>query len=143
MDPELFYVGLKALIVQNGRLLMLCRMKPKGISHWDFPGGRMGAGENPHTTLIREIQEELHGVHNIEIGPAVHVHHLTTFRPNGHGLFLVFFQVQVTLPDLVVTPDHSELHWFTKSEVEALPDRPELQFEPGYRAAALKALSDA
>ncbi len=140
MQPGLFYVGLEALIVQDGCLLMLQRLKREGISHWDLPGGRMAAGEDLRATLFRELQEEIQGIADVTVKSVVHVHQLTTFKPDGNSLFLAFFLVEATLPSQLVTPDHSYPRWLSKTEIEALPDLPELQFEEGYRAAALKAL---
>ncbi len=49
-----------ALIDADGRVLLAQR--PAGKAHgglWEFPGGKIDAGETPEAALIREIKEEL------------------------------------------------------------------------------------
>lgn len=49
-----------ALLDDAGRVLM--QRRPAHRAHgglWEFPGGKLEAGEGPRTALIREIDEEL------------------------------------------------------------------------------------
>ena len=49
-----------ALIDPDGRVLMAQRPAGKNLAGlWEFPGGKMEAGERPEDTLIRELNEEL------------------------------------------------------------------------------------
>jgi 8-oxo-dGTP diphosphatase len=49
-----------ALIDPDGRVLMAQRPAGKNLAGlWEFPGGKMEAGERPEDTLIRELGEEL------------------------------------------------------------------------------------
>jgi len=49
-----------ALIDPDGRVLMAQRPAGKNLAGlWEFPGGKMEAGERPEDTLIRELREEL------------------------------------------------------------------------------------
>ena len=54
------YVAACALIDTDGRILM-CK-RPNGKPHaglWEFPGGKIEAGERPEETIVRELREEL------------------------------------------------------------------------------------
>jgi len=49
-----------ALIDVDGRVLLAQRPQGRAMAGlWEFPGGKMEAGERPEQTLIRELKEEL------------------------------------------------------------------------------------
>jgi 8-oxo-dGTP diphosphatase len=49
-----------ALIDADGRVLIAQRPEGKPMAGlWEFPGGKIEAGERPEQTLIRELNEEL------------------------------------------------------------------------------------
>ena len=49
-----------ALVDQDGRILLAQRPEGKALAGlWEFPGGKLEPGEDPETSLIRELHEEL------------------------------------------------------------------------------------
>lgn len=53
-------VAAAALVDADGRVLLAQRPAGKAMAGlWEFPGGKVEAGERPETALIRELQEEL------------------------------------------------------------------------------------
>lgn len=57
---KIVLVSAVALIDSEGRVLLAQRPEGKSMAGlWEFPGGKMEAGESPEAALIRELKEEL------------------------------------------------------------------------------------
>ena len=50
-----------AAVVERGGRVMLCQRLPDAHNplKWEFPGGKLEAGESPEAALARELREEL------------------------------------------------------------------------------------
>jgi 8-oxo-dGTP diphosphatase len=58
--PGLVIVVAAVLVDADGRVLLAQRPADKSMAGlWEFPGGKVGAGETPEAALIRELAEEL------------------------------------------------------------------------------------
>jgi 8-oxo-dGTP diphosphatase len=56
----LLLVAAAALLDQSGRVLITQRPQDKSLPGlWEFPGGKVEAGEAPEAALVRELKEEL------------------------------------------------------------------------------------
>ena len=54
------FVAAAALVDVDGRVLICQRREGKQLAGlWEFPGGKVEAGETPEACLIRELDEEL------------------------------------------------------------------------------------
>jgi 8-oxo-dGTP diphosphatase len=59
-DMRLVLVSAVALVDIDGRVLLAQRPDGKAMAGlWEFPGGKVEAGETPEAALIRELREEL------------------------------------------------------------------------------------
>ncbi len=57
---KLLLVVAVALVDADGRILLAQRPEGKTLAGlWEFPGGKLEAGERPEDALIRELKEEL------------------------------------------------------------------------------------
>jgi 8-oxo-dGTP diphosphatase len=78
------------IIERRGRLL-ICRRKPEQVHplKWEFPGGKVEAGETPEQALARELEEELGivGAAGEEITRYQHTY------PGRDPILLIFFRV--------------------------------------------------
>lgn len=60
VDRPIVLVAACALIDPDGRILLTRRPEGKSMAGlWEFPGGKLDAGETPEAGLIRELREEL------------------------------------------------------------------------------------
>ena len=60
VSVKLVLVAACALVDVDGRVLLAERPAGKSMPGlWEFPGGKVEAGERPEDTLIRELKEEL------------------------------------------------------------------------------------
>ena len=51
-------VGVGALIIKNGKLLLVKRGAMPGQGRWSIPGGLVELGERVQDTVVREVKEE-------------------------------------------------------------------------------------
>ena len=57
---KIVLVAAVALVDADGRVLLSKRLEDKQLGGlWEFPGGKVEAGERPEAALIRELREEL------------------------------------------------------------------------------------
>jgi 8-oxo-dGTP diphosphatase len=80
-----------ALFLKDNKLLICQRTRYQPLPlKWEFPGGKIETGEQPHEALVREIDEEL-GVVPV-VGPEVaRIQH--TYK-NGGTVNLRFYLVE-------------------------------------------------
>lgn len=59
-NPTYLFVVAAALVDQHGMILVQQRPEGKNLAGlWEFPGGKVEAGESPVEALVRELDEEL------------------------------------------------------------------------------------
>src|SRR5882757_9825837 len=78
------------ILEQNGQLL-ICRRRADQPhpGKWEFPGGKLEAGETPETALVRELREEL----GIESGEPAEIARYEFTYPGRKPILLVFLKV--------------------------------------------------
>ncbi|MEI6499372.1 MAG: NUDIX domain-containing protein [bacterium] len=113
-------ITIKAIIQDHQGKILLVR---GGDNLWEMPGGRVEIGDGVEKTLRRELGEEL-GIHDVEIGDIVGVSDSLMALHNSQ-LFIIAYSCKINPTiELKLSDEHSELGWFSQSEIEKLDIMP-------------------
>lgn len=115
-----------AVIFRDGKILAAKRLAggPSGLK-WEFPGGKVEAGELPEAALVREIEEELGMAITVQEPLGLYVTELGKWR----------LQLQCFVCHTTDEPSrmeaHSEIRWCDRHELDgldwAVPDVPAVE----------------
>ena len=92
MDSETrVIVEVVAAVIERGGLILIGQRKPRGrhALKWEFPGGKVEAGEESGEALVRELREEL----GIEAGIGEEMARYDVRYPAGPLTHLLFYRV--------------------------------------------------
>lgn len=112
-------VGVGALILQGGRLLLVKRGSQPGLGKWSIPGGLVELGENVRDAMVRETREEV-GL-EVEAVRLIDVFDSITRDEKGdvqYHFVVVNFFVRVVGGSLQTASDILEAAWVPIDEVE-------------------------
>lgn len=107
-----------AILIRNGRMLLIRRKNPPSLDMFAFPGGRAEPGESPEETALREFEEETGIVaHDPRLFATYDLH---SENPGRH-FHLSVFLVQADAEAIAeARDDAADAGWFTPAEVRAL-----------------------
>ena len=118
--PDQPIVGVGAVIVCDGKILLEKRRNDPGKGKWSIPGGLVELGESTERTVIREVKEET-GL-DVEKPEHVDVVDNIDFDENGkvkyHFIIIDYF-VKLKGGEAKAGSDAEELKWVSFGEVEA------------------------
>jgi 8-oxo-dGTP diphosphatase len=119
--PDRPFVGVGAVIAQDGRVLLIKRGHAPAIGEWSIPGGAVEVGETVREAVVREVQEETGLI--VEAGDLLGVFDRVLHDPADR------IQFHYVLIDFLCTPlggqlkangDAAEARWFTAKEIGEL-----------------------
>jgi ADP-ribose pyrophosphatase YjhB (NUDIX family) len=103
-----------AVIVRNGKVLLMKRSYEPFKNHWDYPGGFLESGEKPREGLRREVTEELKiGVEVIDflgIYP-------DTYGPEGDATLNIYYLCKITNGTIDPQAEVAEARWFVLNDL--------------------------
>lgn len=117
--PDQPIIGVGAVIICNGKILLEKRKGEPGRGKWTIPGGLVELGESAEQTVMREVAEET----NLEVEQPrlIDVVNNVTLDEDGrikYHFVIVDYFVKFKGGKLKAADDAAELRWVTFSEVE-------------------------
>ncbi len=118
MSAGLLLVVAVALINRQGEVLLAQRPEGKMLAgKYEFPGGKMEAGESPEAALVRELREELGiEVSADDLEPFTFLSHP---YPEFHLLMPVYLCTRWEGEPQAL--EHTALAWVTPERMQTLP----------------------
>jgi mutator protein MutT len=124
--PDRPLLGVGAVIVNGGRVLLVRRANPPLQGQWSIPGGLVETGETTRAAVIREIKEET----GLTVEPLKLVEVFERIMPDISGrvqyhFVLIDYLCRVLAGESSAGSDVSELRWAGLDELEELAVAPE------------------
>jgi 8-oxo-dGTP diphosphatase len=119
--PPVPLIGVGAVIIQNGQVLLVRRAKPPSQGEWSIPGGLVHIGETLILAVAREALEETGYV----VEPVTLVELLERIFPDEHGKIkyhyvLADYYCKITDGSLEAGSDAAEARWVNIDEMPGL-----------------------
>jgi len=119
--PEVPFVGVGAVIVEDGRVLLIRRGQPPLLGEWSLPGGVLECGEALRHAAVREAREETGLV--VETVDMLGVYERVIRSDDGRVRYhyvLIDYLCRPVAGDLKAGSDAADVRWFTRDELPAL-----------------------
>ena len=120
--PESPIVGVGALIVEDGRVLLVKRGHPPLKGEWSVPGGAVEIGETLREAAAREACEETSLT--VQVMDLLGVYDRVLRDPEGRTLYhyvLIDFLCQRVQGEALAAGDAEQVRWYTPEEAANLP----------------------
>ncbi|HKN32075.1 MAG TPA: NUDIX hydrolase [Terriglobales bacterium] len=140
--PETPLIGAGAIIVEDGRVVLIKRGHPPLLGEWSIPGGVLEIGEMLREAAVREAQEET-GL-TVEAGEILGVY--DRILRDGDRLqyhyVLIDFLCRRVSGEIRPGSDADEVRWFKRDEIDALKLAPETAevIRKGLNAATMSSI---
>lgn len=112
-------VGVGAVVVRDGRALIVKRAHEPLLGEWSLPGGRIHLGESLIDAVRREVKEET-GL-EVHPGPIIETFDRVHRDPDGrvrHHFVIIDFACESPGGDAVAGSDAEAVAWVTAAELD-------------------------
>jgi mutator protein MutT len=118
-------VGLGAVVVRDGNILLIRRGRPPYAGLWSLPGGKLNMGETIAEALRREVSEETGLL--IEVGDLAGI--VESIDPEGRFHFVILdYFATVRGGRLMAGDDASDARWVSLQDLSDLSSTPKLLY---------------
>lgn len=121
--PDAPRVGVGAIVIHEGRVLLVRRGRAPALGLWSVPGGLVELGETTVDAARREVEEET-GL-DVRIAGLVGVVDRVTCDADGrvryHWVLVDYLAYPQSNDTVTAGSDAAEVRWVTIDEVERLP----------------------
>ncbi len=117
--PDRPIVGIGAIIIRDGKVLLEKRKNDPGKGRWSVPGGVVELGENVTQTVIREVKEET----GLDVAEPEHIDVVDQITRDENGrtkyhFIIIDYIVNLKGGTLKAASDADELAWVSLDDVE-------------------------
>lgn len=119
MKSKLFHIGIKAVILKDGKVLVL--KDTRKYEGFDLPGGKIDQDESIEQALKRELGEELGeelGLENFVQKELLYVYERPDYKKGNIHLMLVFYKGEADITDIKLSEEHTSFEWISKDDLE-------------------------
>jgi ADP-ribose pyrophosphatase YjhB (NUDIX family) len=116
------HIGVGAIVIRDGKILMVQRGKEPAKGLWSVPGGRLEHGEYISDAVAREVKEETNL--DVEVGELLGV-----FEVVGDPHFVILDHIATVVGEERLNPgdDAAEVRWVKLKDLSKLECTPRFE----------------
>lgn len=100
------------ILKKDNKILIARKKEGKSLAgYWEFPGGKIEAGETPEESLVRELMEEM------EINIKINEYVGESIYDYGNVVVSLKGYVAEILEGEIILSDHDKYEWVTLDEI--------------------------
>jgi 8-oxo-dGTP diphosphatase len=109
-------IRVAAAVVWDGPLLLMTQRAEGGSLplQWEFPGGKLEAGETPEQAIVREVREEL----GVNATPQETLRTVTHDYAHGTRVEIVFLRCTLDSHEFTLSDEVNDSRWQLPAEID-------------------------